>query len=379
MIIEIAFILFFILLTIHYVLFISNINRGIEKTDRNSGKIIKNEFISIIIPFRNESENIIDNLRCIENQDYPTEKYEVLYVNDSSEDDGVEKLSAAIKNKNIKILHAPSNELTRGHKKNAVNYGIKNSSASIIVTTDADCTFGANWLSSLLLCLDEKTAFVSGPVKFSGYSNLFEKIQAIEFSGLVLAGAGLIGSGKPVICNAANIAYRKNIFDEVNGFNDNLNLSSGDDELLMQKIASLTNYKIKFCFNKNAVVETSPNKTLSSFINQRKRWASKSIFYKDKLLIAQLILIYLFYTALLMLPFLSILSPFLYVPLFILSFGIKILTEHLVVRKGKNIFSLHYSLFELIIAEIFQIFYIVIISAAGLFGRFKWKERNLER
>src|SRR5690606_33766417 len=101
---------------------------------------------------------------------------------------------------------------------------------------------------------------------------IFEKIQRLEFAGLILAGAGLIGINKPAICNAANASYRKDAYISVNGFDDNLNLSSGDDEILMQKIKQAGKYKIKFYMNKNAIVTSLTNKSFKEFYHQRKRW-----------------------------------------------------------------------------------------------------------
>lgn len=142
---------------------------------------------------------------------------------------------------------------------------------------------------------DSETAFVSGPVEFIDDEELFSKMQRLEFSSLIIVGAALIGIKEPIICNAANLGFRKSVFKLVNGYEDNLNLSSGDDEFLMQKISSQTDYKIKFCFDKNAISYTNPNSTFKDFISQRKRWSSKSFYYVKKSITFMLALIYLFY------------------------------------------------------------------------------------
>ena len=248
-----------------------------EKSDED--KIIP-EFVSIIIPFRNERENLPANLKSLESQDYPNNNYEVIYVNDSSTDDSVEILANKIKTENIKVISVPEKYIPNAHKKRAIRYGIENAKGEIIITSDADCNYNNNWLRTLLKYMDDKTAFISGPVEFEDNGNIFGAIQKLEFAGLVIVGAGLIGINRPTICNAANIAYRRKVFDEVNGFYDQFGLSSGDDELLMQKIWKETNYKIKFCPEKRAIVKTAPNKNLTEFYQQRKRWASKGLYYK---------------------------------------------------------------------------------------------------
>ncbi len=282
------FISAFILLTFYYIYFLMKIYVGIKKIPETETAKSHIFFVSVIIPFRNESSNLLKSLQSIEAQIYPKDKFEVIYVNDSSDDDSLEILANEVKSNNIKIISVPDSFSVNAHKKRAIKYGIENSSGEIIMTTDADCIHDKDWLKIMSSMFDERTGFVSGPVKFIDDSTLFGKLQKIEFAGLVLTGAGLIGSGSPTICNAANIAYKKSVYQEVNGFNDQMNLTSGDDELLMQKIHKNTAYKIKFCWNKKAVVKTEANKSMPQFYQQRKRWASKGLFYSDKLLILKI-------------------------------------------------------------------------------------------
>ena len=194
-----------------------------------------------------------------------------------------------------------------------------------------------------------------------------------------MAGAGLIGSGWPLICNGANIAYRKKVFNEVGGLKDNLHLASGDDEFLMQKIARETKYKIRFCPEREAVVLTEPSNTLKSFYNQRKRWASKSLYYKDAGLKVRLILIFLFYAGLIV-QTVMLLSGFYYLAFTLLaSLLIKVVTEFLIVKRGTGYFLSEKKTVVFLMTELFQVPYILISAVGGLFGGFDWKERNLRR
>ncbi|MCZ7612553.1 MAG: glycosyltransferase [Ignavibacteriaceae bacterium] len=199
----------FLVLLLHYLFFLQRIFRGLGQLILNQNQKIPREFVSVIIPFRNESENILASLKSIESQLYPIEKFEVIYVNDSSEDNSMEILKENIKKINIKIISVPNEYSINAHKKRAVRFGIENAKGDIIVTTDADCIHNEEWLISLMQTFDSVTGFVSGPVEFLDDKSIFSKFQKLEFAGLVLAGAGLIGSGHPTICNAANIAYRK--------------------------------------------------------------------------------------------------------------------------------------------------------------------------
>jgi len=226
---------------------------------------------------------------------------------------------------------------------------------------------------------DDKTAFISGPVEFNASNSIFSQLQILEFAGLVLTGAGLIGSGRPIICNAANLTFRKKVFYEVGGYDDMMNLSSGDDELLMQKIAAANKYKIKFAFNRSAIVKTEANKNLTNFYQQRKRWASKSLFYKSKLLLINILVIFLFFLNLLLLPFIAIFINKYFVLLFLFEFFIKMFLEYQIVHFGKKYLFDNLSMKLFLLAEIVHIPYIIISALSGIFGNYKWKNREVAR
>src|SRR5690606_20583511 len=233
-----------ILFLLHYLYFLLRIYYGLKKLKKQVASSIPAEFVAIIVPFRNEAENILNCYSSLVNQDYPDNKYEIIFVDDFSDDNSFTLLKEAIKHNNVRLLSVPEDYSINAHKKRAVRFGIENSSGNIIVTTDADCVHKNKWLRTLLSFLDNETGFVSGPVEFEKGDGIFAQLQKLEFSGLVITGAGLIGNGNPTICNAANIAYRKDAYNQVNGFTYQMNLSSGDDELLMQKIDKDTKYQV---------------------------------------------------------------------------------------------------------------------------------------
>ena len=374
-----ALLILFLLLLVHYLVFLFRIIRGLKNLKAISSDALPHEFISIIIPFRNEEENILANLKSIESQFYPEEKFEVIYVDDSSEDDSANLLKTNVKRSNIRIITVPKDFSVQAHKKRAIRYGIENAKGQIIVTTDADCIHTNEWLLSMAQCFDSLTGFVSGPVEFYSEKKIFPKFQKLEFAGLVLCGAGLIGSGHPTICNAANIAYKKKVFDEVGGFKDQMNLSSGDDELLMQKIAKDSDFRVKFSIDKRSIVKTRANKTISDFYQQRKRWASKGLFYNDRSLVLKLILIYLFYVSLLTQFFLFIFLNPVFLISFLVSLLLKLSFEFFILSKGKKKILDELELNYFLLAELLQIPYIVFAGIVGAFGNYRWKERKIKR
>jgi cellulose synthase/poly-beta-1,6-N-acetylglucosamine synthase-like glycosyltransferase len=384
--IEIIIVIIIILLVLYYTKFLLNIYFGLENLSYKVENKILSEFVSVIVPFRNEEHNILTTYNSLISQNYPIDKYEIIFVNDSSDDNSLQilesmqnDLPSLLEKPNVFIYSVSNDYLVNAHKKRAIRFGIEKSKGDIIVTTDADCTHPKNWLRNLLKFIDDETGFVSGPVEFRSNSNLFSEMQRLEFAGLVIVGAGLIGSGNPIICNAANIAYRKKAFEEVGGFTYQMSLSSGDDELLMQKIHRETNYKIMFALDKNAIVSTEANITINEFYNQRKRWASKGLFYGDKLLLVKLILIFLFYLSLIIQPVLGIFLSANFLLTFLISFLIKIFLEYLVIMKGTNLLFEPNILKPFLITEILQVPYIIVSGFMGMFGNFVWKDRKINR
>jgi cellulose synthase/poly-beta-1,6-N-acetylglucosamine synthase-like glycosyltransferase len=246
--------------------------------------------ISIIVPVRNEVRNIIKLLQYIDNQDYRKRNFELIIVNDSSEDNTVSVIEdfKRTSDLNINIIDLKERSNNSSPKKRAITEALKTAKGELIITTDGDCTMNSKWLSSLVEFYEKTDAyFISAPVSFiikkraNWLQNFWNYFQIIEFGSLVGSGACSIKLGSPNMCSGANIAYRKSIFEEVGGYEGNEQIASGDDEFLMHKIASRFPDKIEFLKDYHAVVETHAHETISSFFSQRKRWASKWRFYKN--------------------------------------------------------------------------------------------------
>lgn len=373
------FVILFLFLLLYYLSFLFKISKGLSKVKSQRSFDNNKEFVSVVVPFRNESETILENLKCLENQNIPKDKYEVIYVDDNSDDDSKQKLENSISEFNILVYSVEESDLSRAHKKRAIELGIGKANGEIILLTDADCTNEPTWISTMLSEFSENTALVSGPVKFNSDNTLFGKLQQLEFAGLILSGAGLIGSNSPIICSSANLAFRKSVFFEVGGYKDLMGLSSGDDELLMQKIALDTNYDVKFCLEKEALVSTNPNENLDAFVQQRKRWASKGLFYKNKSIVAKLFFIFLFYIGLIAQLFLGLLVDKIFIYALLLSLFVKMLTEYSVIKKGITILLEKIPLHIFLLAELLHVPYIIYSAVSGAFGNFTWKERELKR
>lgn len=244
---------------------------------------LKNTKLTIIIPVRNEQDNIVNLLQDLNNQTYPFENFEVIIANDGSTDD-TENIVLAFQEVaqfELKLLNI-LNDNGLSPKKRAIQKSIEISSGELIITTDGDCRVSKNWLTSIENTFKQNEAkFISSAVTFKDNKSFWNSFQIIEFASLIGSGACAMYLKKPNMCNGANIAYTREVFDEVDGFAGNEHLASGDDEFLMHKVASIYPDKVVFNIDKNAIVLTKSQLDFNHFYQQRKRWASKWKHYKD--------------------------------------------------------------------------------------------------
>jgi cellulose synthase/poly-beta-1,6-N-acetylglucosamine synthase-like glycosyltransferase len=261
----------------------------IWKSEKNNIHINNPKHISVLIPVRNESENIVDLLTDLEKQSLNKYYFEVLVIDDSSTDSTVKLVEDFILHSdlNLKLISLPEDHSIRSPKKRAIRTAIKLAAGEIIVTTDGDCRVGKDWLVTYSAFFERKEAvFVSAPVLFleskrkGFFHSLWAKIQQIEFASLIVSGAVSMKAGFPNMCSGANIGYLKTAFFEVDGFEGNDHLASGDDEFLMHKMVKAFPGKVNYLKSEAAVVKTFPLPDLKSFYNQRKRWAGKWYDYQ---------------------------------------------------------------------------------------------------
>ncbi len=234
---------------------------------------IEEQGITVIIPFRNEEQNLPNLLKTLADQNYPLRLYEVMLVDDHSADRSASIARQFIENhSNFRLLVLPQG--LEG-KKNAIAFGVSHSVHEIIVTTDADCTVPSNWLKSIGSNFPQQINMLAGGVKILPASSLSSKLQAMEFASLIGSGFATLGFQLPTMANGANLAFRKTAFEKVNGYEGSYHIASGDDEHLMQKIHTQFPGSVRPMTDAQSVVSTGPLLTLRDFFQQRLRWAAK--------------------------------------------------------------------------------------------------------
>jgi len=338
---------------------------------------IPGTFVSVIIPARNEEANIENVLECLLRQNYPSHLLDIVVVDDASTDHTVD-LVKSFEEKGVRLLQFDPGPGVIAFKKSAIEFAVDHCSSTLIITTDADCMMNENWVRTIAAFqFYHKACLISGPVLISPVRNIFQKMQALEFAGLIGIGASALQQKHPNMCNGANLAYLKAAFQAVQGYRGNENIPSGDDEFLMHKIFNEFPGRTLFIKSRDAVVSTAPSKGILEFINQRMRWVSKSTKYTNKKITLILIASYLF-NLVLLINFIGMFfySPFIW--LFLLQVSLKITTEGIFLAKLTRFFKIYKIMIWLIPEQLFHILYVVIIGIAGNVKSYRWKDRKLK-
>lgn len=380
------FIYFSITLALLYYLLILAYKYGwhLQNVDYTIPKASNSYFYSIIIPARNEANNIASLLDSIAKNNFPTNQYEIIIVDDFSED-----ATAAIaqyfleQNPNVigKVVNLAKyikvDEKINAYKKKALDIGISLSKGDIIITTDADCIVSHNWLHCIATAFDNNTTqFVAAPVLLTPYNkqNILYYFQHLDFMTMqgITAAIQKIKAGN--MCNGANLAFSKKAFNEVGGYYDINQLASGDDMMLMNKFHKKYKNGIEYLKNTHAIVSTPVQGSVQQFLQQRIRWASKSGKYNDNALSVSLMIVYFFNLNFLIGAIISLWQPqvwWLFLGLLLIKTFIECLFLIPVARFFGKIQSL--SIFPLL--QPFHILYIIMAGFLGFIGNYEWKGR----
>jgi len=330
--------------------------------------------VSVIVAARNEEAIIADTLNDLIAQNYDRTLTELIFIDDHSTD-GTAEVVRRYADQGVKLIQLNEDRALNSYKKKAIQTAIGQSTGTLIITTDADCRMGPDWLSTIVNCYERNGyKMISSPVAYFEEQSFFERAQALEFLYLIGLGASTIGNKRPSTCNGANLAYEKAAFYEVGGFKGIDDLASGDDELLLHKMAAKYDNHIGFLKNSDAVVYTYAKPSLTEFLQQRKRWASKSTRYKNKSIIVLGVCIWLFNLSILMNLGIGLFMGF-YLKLALLQLLMKVVVEFFFLWDVTGFARRRSLLFLLPVLNLLHILYIVYIGVAGNSGKYNWKGR----
>lgn len=338
-----------------FTLYLLGKKKANEKANNQTGEKYQSKCISVIIPFRDEEDNLQELIKSI--QQLSKQPLEFIWVNDHSTDKSVSILETTLPNQNHTILHLPD-ELTG--KKNTLSFGISKAKGEYILTWDADITVRSNFFQQLEKYVINTLSILPVEMNLANQKTAF---FAIEFEFLNQLNYAVFGLKRPILANGANLLFNKSAFNNLQPYQSNLNIASGDDQFLLKQFTE-NKQPISYLRDNSLTVTTKTPKTINQCLNQRIRWASKTQKVNDHLanVIGGLGMAYHF-------------SPILFLSLslnyFLIPFLFKAIFDFIILEQKFNLRNI----FNTLIFSAVYPFYIVTLGIASLFTKVEWKDR----
>ncbi|MGN6493236.1 MAG: glycosyltransferase [Agriterribacter sp.] len=348
--------------------------------DDASDSFVPSEKITVIIPARNEEAVIEQCIQSLLLQTYPRHLLEIIVVDDHSTD-RTAVIVAKYNAQGVILINLAEalaqQQFVKAYKKKAIEVAIGRASGTLIVTTDADCIAGAEWIKTLAAFhARSKAVFIAAPVKIAYNNRSLSTFQAMDFAILQGITAASVSKKFHSMCNGANLAYEKQVFYAVNGFDGIDDIASGDDMLLMRKISRQYPAQVAFLRSPDVIVQTQPAHTWKAFFSQRIRWASKAGRYQDVRISSVLLLVYLVNVAAFILLAGSIWNTG-----WLLFFTIVVFYKTVIEWRFATSVLAWFNIQKIIplfpLFQPFHILYTVIAGFLGIFKKYEWKGRTV--
>ncbi|WP_264535990.1 glycosyltransferase family 2 protein [Flavobacterium sp. N1736] len=327
---------------------------------------------TIIVPFRNEKENLPNLLNSFSKLNYPTDLFEMILVDDNS-------------NEKFHISHAAFHisqinniRSSNSPKKDAITTAMQHVKTNWVITTDADCIMPENWLLTFDNYIQQNNvSMLAGAVSYKCENSFLHHFQQLDLTSLQGATIGSFGVKKAFMCNGANFAYKKLLFEKLNGFEDNNKIASGDDVFLLQKAANLFPDEVHYLKAKDAIVITKPTENWKSLFHQRVRWAAKTSSYQSNF--GKFLGLTVFFGNLsFIIAFVFLLFGFWSWQLLIVYVAIKFFIDFILLYKTNQILT-ETRLRYLVLSSLFYPFFSTTVALYSLFGSYEWKDRRFEK
>ncbi|MBX7224892.1 MAG: glycosyltransferase [Chitinophagales bacterium] len=339
--------------------------------------------VTVLIPARNEENNILNVLTDLSQQTYPASFTEILVLDDHSEDKTAD-LVLTNDRKNVRLIQLANFKDEQGNaltlKKKAIELGVSQASNELIIVTDADCRLPKEWIENYVSVYQQKgSKMMAGPVFFQPAHSIFEQFQALDFMGMMGITVAYFQQRIFNMCNGSNLAYEKAAFQAVEGYKGIDHVASGDDMLLIYKIEQQFPGKVTYLKNPNAAVLTRPESGLSAFFQQRIRWTSKAGAYQDKRISRDLTLALAFNIFLLTNLFLFLFIDHRAILVFVPQIICKFVVEWILLNAVSRFYKLSQLMDVFIPSQFLHIAYIVVIGLLGVFLPYRWKGRKINK
>lgn len=328
--------------------------------------------VSVLIPARNEEAAIVPCIQALLQQTYPSDRYEILVIDDHSED-RTAALVAALPTQQVGLLsladHLAGKQVV-AYKKAALSWGVAEAKGALILTTDADCIVPPNWMTGMVAAYQSGADFITAPVCIYDDGSLLSVFQALDVAGTMILTGGAVGLGHPILANGANLGFSGALFERIGGYAGHTHLASGDDVLLLQKVVNARAGRVVFLPSPEVSVRTQPTPNWAALGRQRLRWAAKTSAYRNFYLLGFQGAVFVFCW--------GILLSFMGSPALALSaLGIKTAADFFYLRAASHWFGQARWMRWFLVSEFLHLLYIVVIGSVALWPvRISWKGRR---
>ena len=351
--------------------------------------------IAVVVAYRNEVSHITHLCDTLLSQDFLLSKVNLYLVNDDSSDGGPAALKAwcaaagaeqigegqyALPGGGLTVRLLDLQDFLEGrktvaHKKAALGYAIGQTSAEIILTTDADCELPPDLLQRIQSAFADGVQVVLGPVFNAPNYGFLDHFQALDLAAYQLLTLANVHNQSPILANGACLAFRRSAFTAVNGYEGVDHIPSGDDVLLLEKmVMHFGPAAVRYLANGPGVM-TAPVRGWGAFWQQRLRWAGKVGHYRSKRLeFVQALAFGNAVSLLLLVPLALHLRAAALIPLLWLG---KMVFEYLNLRAVLTHYGRGEELRYFLPTALLHPFYLVAVGTAALLGaKAKWKGRE---
>ena len=359
-----------------YFLLILMFTIGFDKLENNYTNNQPCISFSVIIPFRNEANHLPGLLQSISEFNYDTSLFEILLVDDDSTDESVQLIKAfKTQNSQFSISIIENKRQSNSPKKDAITTAIKSTEFKWIISTDADCILPKNWLNCYSNFIDANDPnMVIAPVSLKSNTTFLQQFQLIDFLSMQGATIGGFGIQQPFMANGANLAYQKELFIKLNGFENNNSIASGDDVFLLENFLDYQKEKVLFLKDRDALVTTFSVSTWNALVNQRKRWAAKATHFSNPFTKLVGLLVFVANG----ISILSLLFTIFNIN-FIWIFLLKTIIDTILIYKTANFYQQKISELAYFKTLIFYPFFTASIAITSMLSPFEWKDRAFKK
>lgn len=364
-----------------YAMLIISLAVGFISIDEFKGKDHKDETtFSVIIPFRNEANNLPNVLKSISELHYSKELVEFIFVDDASSDASVNIIQDFVSKLTMTTQVIATIRSSNSPKKDAISTAISIAKNTWIITTDADCMVPQNWLKKLNSCIQEKDLnMVVAPVNYKAKNNFLAQFQWLDFMSMQGSTIGGFGLNFPFLCNGANLAYKKDVFSRLHGFEGNNTMASGDDIFLFEKFLAHDKKSVGLLKSKEAIVTTFPVKTWRELLHQRTRWAAKTSQLKSVPIKLIGLLVLLVNSFIVFSFFIVVFQPNTFTIL-LLAWSIKLIIDLVLFIPTIRFFNNETSFLKWYVpSSLLYSFFSVFVVFKTLFFNYQWKGRKFKK